>query len=334
MRNVRSLFSRLRRSRELSLLIVVLVLILFIGLRSPQFLTASNLNDMLINYSVTMILSLGMMGVLLIGGIDISIGSILALSGMSAALVLRDVPQLPISLFFLIAVLVGALSGFLNAAVITWGGVPAIICTLGLMNILRGTTYLVARNAWVSAYQLPTALKAFGTGSYLSFGLLNNLVFIMLLCYVVFYVYMRHTRSGRRIYASGSNREAARVSGVNTMAVSLRVYVVMGLLCGLCGALWVSLYASAQGDMGMGIEMDVIAACVIGGVSLTGGRGTVPGVFMGALTMAILGNSLPQIGVSQFYQQAIKGFVILIAIILNTVGQRSLTRKLIRRRHA
>lgn len=133
---------------------------------------------------------------------------------------------------------------------------------------------------------------------------------------------MKWTRTGRKIYAIGSNPEAAEISGIRIDNIKLLVYSLMGAICGLAGAMWVSVYASAQGDMATGIEMDVIAACVIGGVSLTGGRGSVVGVFLGSLTIAIIGKALPLIGVSQFWQSAIKGVIILVAVILNVMAQR------------
>src|SRR5699024_4012177 len=130
-----------------------------------------------------------------------------------------------------------------------------------------------------------------------------------------FFYFLKYTRVGRKIYAIGSNPEAAELSGIHITRIKIFAYTLMGLHCGLSGALWVSLYASAQGDMAMGIEMNIIAACVIGGVSLAGGRGSVFGVLLGAITIAILGNGLPLIGVSQFWLDAIKGLIIVLAVI-------------------
>lgn len=134
------------------------------------------------------------------------------------------------------------------------------------------------------------------------------------------------------MYAVGSNPEAAAVSGINIGNVKIGVYTLMGFLCGLGGALWTSLYKSAQGDMATGIEMDVIAACVVGGVSLTGGRGSVTGVFLGSLAIAIIGKALPLIGVSQFWQNAIKGLIILVAVVLNVLAQRTMDKNNLKRR--
>lgn len=310
---------KLAGSRELSLVIVLLILCIFIQFRNDTFLTIKTISDMLKNYSITMILALGMMCVLLIGGIDISIGSTIALSGMGTAILMRDGVVQNTLFGFLAAIVIGALSGFMISLVISKGKVSPIITTLGFMNIYRGITYLVADNQWVAAYQFPERFKDFSNTGFLGFGLLNHLVMIMIIAYLIFFFLMKWTRTGRKIYAVGSNPEAAMVSGIQTDRIKMLVYSVMGALAGLGGAMWVSVYASAQGDMATGIEMDVIASCVIGGVSLTGGRGSVAGVFLGSLTMAVISKSLPLIGVSQFWQSAIKGAIIIIAIMINVM---------------
>lgn len=316
------LFKKITASREVSLVIVLMILCAFIQLRNPSFLTGKVMIDMFKNYSVTMILALGMMGVLLIGGIDISIGSTLALSGMSMGLLMRDGIITNTFAAILVSVLVGLAGGAFVGVIIAQGRVLPIIATLGFMNVYRGVTYLVADSQWVAAYQVTDHFKEFAQSSSLSFGLVNNLITIMAVCYLIFFFVMKWTRMGRRIYAVGSNAEAAEISGIRINRVKMLVYSVMGALCGLAGALWVSLYASAQGDMAKGIEMDVIAACVIGGVSLNGGRGSVVGVFLGSVTIAIIGKALPLIGISQFWQNGIKGVIILAAVILNVLTQR------------
>lgn len=320
---------KLTSSREMSLVIVLAVLCGFIQFRNSTFLTVSNINDLLINATMMSIMAIGMMCVLLIGGIDISVGSIVALSGMVTALVMRDNQGVPVLISFLIAILVGLACGFLNGLVIAKGGVSPIIATMGFMNIFRGATYLVANNQWVAAYQIPGSYKAFTLGKV--FGI-NNMLLVAIVCYIIFAYFIKFTRTGRKIYAVGSNAEAAKVSGIKIARIKIMVYSLMGSLCGLVGALWVSKYASAQGDAAKGMEMDIIAACVIGGVSLSGGKGTVFGVILGALTLGILNNALPLINVSSFWQDAIKGLIIIVAVILNTVTQRTLAKNNLKRR--
>ncbi len=320
---------KLTASRELSLFIVLIILCVFLQLRNNTFLTPGNINDLLVNATIMAILAIGMMCVLLIGGIDISIGSTLALSGMITALILKDNPDLPVPLAFAISMGVGLACGFLIGVVIAKGGVIPIIATLGFMNILRGATYLVANNQWVAAYQIPEGFKAFTLGKVF---FINNMIVVTIICYIIFFLFMKFTRTGRKIYAVGSNPEAASVSGIRIDRIKIMVYSLMGTLAGLAGALWVSKYASAQGDSAKGIEMDIIAACVIGGVSLSGGKGTVLGVILGALTLGILNNALPLINISSFWQDAIRGLIIITAVILNTLTQRTLDKNNLKRR--
>lgn len=329
---LQSIWKRLKSSREVSLLFVLILLCAIIQLRNSTFLTGKTIGDMLKNYSTTITLAVGMMSVLIIAGIDISVGAILALSGMSAALLMRDGVYTSTIVFFLVSIAIGTMCGLLNGVIIAKGRVQPIIATLGMMNIYRGLTYIVSDSAWVSAYQFQSAFKKFAQTKTLTFGLMNNLVFIALIVYAVFFVLMKWTKFGRRIYAVGSNPEAAAISGINISKIKILVYSIAGMISGLTGAMYVSLYASAMSDMGMGMEMDVIAACVIGGVSLSGGQGSVMGVLLGALTMAVISKALPLIGISQFWQQAIKGVIILAAIIVNVLAQRAMRRNALRER--
>ena len=158
------------------------------------------------------------------------------------------------------------------------------------------------------------------------------MVFIVLVCYLVFFFLMKWTRFGRRIYAVGSNPEAAAVSGINIDKYKFIVYTMTGAFAGLVGAMYTALYASAMSDMGTGMEMDAIASCVLGGVSLSGGQGSVIGVLLGALTMAVISKALPLVGISEFWQMAIKGAIILIAIMVNVIMQRTLRKNTLKAR--
>lgn len=330
--SINKLWKRISSSREGSLLAVLALLCILIQIRNPSFLTGKTIGDMLKNYSTTIMMSLGMMSVLLIGGIDISVAAILAFSGMSASLLMRDGVYSSTLIMFIVSTVIGTLCGMINGLIISKGKVQPIIATLGMTNIYRGTTYIVSKSAWVSAYQFQSSFKQFAQTKTLTFGLMNNLVFITLVCYVAFFFIMKWTRFGRRIYAVGSNPEAASVSGINIDLIKFIVYTMVGAFSGLTGAMYTSLYASAMSDMAIGMEMDAIAACVIGGVSLNGGQGTVLGVLFGALTMAVISKALPLIGISQFWQQAIKGAIILVAIIINVLAQRAMRKNALKAR--
>lgn len=321
----KSLFKKITGSREISLLLVLVILCVVVQILSPSFLTGKSIMDMLKNNAVTMIMATGMLGVLLIGGIDISIMSTLAFSGMSIGMLLKyDIVHNTL-LLFLIAIAIGTVCGFIVGLVVSRGGVLPIIATLGFMYIYRGFAYLIGNSQWASAENLGE-FKNFALDKTLGFGLLNNVIMIVIVCYIIFFIVMKWTRIGRKVYAVGSNPEAASVSGINIANVKLMVYAVMGLLSGLCGALAVAVYSSAQPNMLYGKEMDVIAACVIGGVSMTGGRGTVSGALLGSLILAVIAKALPLVGIDSIAQNTVKGLIILVVIVLNVVTQRVMER--------
>lgn len=326
-----SLIKRITGSREASLLFVLIGLCIMIQILSPSFLTAKSLQDMVKNNAVIMIMALGMLCVLLIGGIDISITSTLAVSGMAVGMLLKYNVIHNTFLLFLIAILIGAVCGATIGLVVSRGKVLPIIATMGFMYIYRGFAYLIAKSQWASAENLGD-FKNFALEKELGIGLLNNVIVIVLLCYIIFFAVMKWSRMGRKIYAVGSNPEAAAISGINTMKIKLIVYTVMGMLSGLCGALSVAVYSSAQPNMLYGKEMDVIAACVIGGVSMSGGRGTVAGALLGSLILAVIAKALPLVGIDSIVQNTVKGVIILAVIILNVVAQRMMQKKNLKRR--
>lgn len=320
MKEKNSILKKITASRELSLLLVLIVLCLVISLKSPGFLAPKSIADMLKNNVVTMIMAVGMLGVLLLGGIDISITSTAALAGMTVGMLLKRgvIASTPMAL--LIALGIGILCGALVGLVISRGEVLPIIATMGFMYIYRGLAYVISNNEWASAENLGS-FKDFSLNSFLG---INNVVWVMIIIYAVAFVVMRWTPLGRDFYAVGNNREAAEISGINTENVILFAHTIMGALAGLCGALAVSIYASAQANMLFGKEMDVIAACVIGGVSMSGGRGNVVGAFLGALILAVISKALPLVGIESIAQNTVKGVIILVVIILNVLTQRSI----------
>ncbi len=322
MKENKSILKKITDSREASLFIVLIVLCVVISLRSPSFMTLKSISDMLKNNAVIMIMTLGMLGVLLIGGIDISIASTLALSGMSVGMLMKYGVVENTFLLFVIAVGIGALCGLLIGLIISKGKVLPIIATMGFMYIYRGLAYMIANSQWASAENLGK-FKDFALGSVLG---VNHVIIVMVICYLIFFIVMKWTKIGRMVYAVGSNREAAEISGINTSNVELLVYTVMGILAGLCGALAVSIYSSAQPNMLYGREMDVIAACVIGGVSMTGGRGSVAGALLGSLILAIIAKALPLVGIEAIAQNTVKGIIILVVIVLNVITQRVMDR--------
>ena len=194
---------------------------------------------------------------------------------------------------------------------------------MGFMYIYRGMTYVISKNQWASADDLGS-FKNFALGSV--FGI-NNIIWVAILCYIIFFIALKWTTVGRRVFAVGSNAGAAQVSGINVDKVKIGVYTITGLLSGLGGALTVSLYGSAQPNMLDGGEMDVIAACVIGGISMNGGRGSVVGALLGASILAVIAKALPMVGIDSIAQNMIKGVLILAFIIINVLSQRAMDKK-------
>ncbi|OHD26015.1 MAG: branched-chain amino acid ABC transporter permease [Spirochaetes bacterium GWB1_66_5] len=306
--------------RELGLLAFIVILCALFQIRNQAFLTLSNIEDLLRNTAILGILAVGMMMVLLTGGIDLSIGATIALSGMVSAMTVSAVPSLPPLLAVLEGMAVGFVAGGLIGVLIARFNVLPIIATLGFMNVLRGVTYVISKGAWVSAYQMSEGFKRLATGSLLG---VNNLILIAVGILVVFAYFINHVRTGRQMFAVGANPQAADISGIPRRRIVWLVYAIMGTLAGLAGVLWVAKFASAQSDTAMGYELNVIAAAVLGGVSVSGGSGKVSGLILGTILFGILNNALPLIRVSPFWQQAIQGVVILAAILLNVLVKRN-----------
>ncbi|MCX7711515.1 MAG: ABC transporter permease [Clostridia bacterium] len=315
--------------RELGLLGFILLISIAVQMRNQSFLTLENIDDMITNTAILSVLAIGMMLVIVTRGIDLSLGSTLALAGMTTALTVKSNPGMNPLAAILLGTVVGIVCGAIIGLIIAKTNVPPIIATLGMMNVFRGLTFMISGGKWVSAHQMPTSFKAIATGSVLG---INTLIFIAIIIYIVAYYFINHTRTGRQIYAVGSNPDSAKISGINNEKILFLVYTIMGALTGLAGVLWVSKFASAQGDTAMGYEINVIAACVLGGVNIAGGSGKISGIILGSLLLGILNNALPLINVSPFWQNAIQGCVILVAVIVNALVKRSVDRNNLMRR--
>ncbi len=320
---------KLTGSREFLLFIIVIAMFAIVSIINPVFFSFNAVTDMLKNNAVTLIMALGMLGVMLVGGIDISITSTLALSGMAIGMLLKYGHISSTPLAFLITMGIGTACGALVGLVISRAGVPPIIASMGFMYIYRAMGYLISHGGeWASAAALGS-FKNFGTDKLLG---LSNVIWVIILCYIVFFIVMKWTRIGRQVYAVGSNAEAAEVSGIKVKNIKLMVHTVMGFMAGLSGAIQVAVYASAMPNMAQGGEMDVIAACVIGGVSMSGGRGSVIGALLGALIMAMIPKALPLLHIDALWQNMIKGVMILAVVVINVILQRVANRNALARR--
>ena len=312
------------RMREVSLLLVMILLCAVIQMRNNQFLTFNVINGIFKNYAYTMVMSFGMFLVLLIGGIDISVGATLALSGMTSAIMMKEGILTSAFSVYAVSTIIGLVCGFLIGLVIAKGRVIPIIATLGFQYIYRGLTYAISDSDWVGTSEMSMEFKQFAQGTTLG---INNLICITIVVFVIAFVVLKWTDFGRQIYAVGSNADAAKISGIRIDRVKILVYTINGAIAGLCGSMLVGYYATAQPNMAVNSEMDVIAACVIGGVSLDGGQGSAVGVLLGAITIAIIGKSLSMVGINAFWQQSLKGGIILAAVIVNVLVQRAADRR-------
>lgn len=324
-----SFSAKISKFRELGLLIFILLLSVLIQFRNPRFLTIENINDLVTNTAILSILALGMMVVLITRGIDLSIGAVIAISGMITAQIISAHQNLNPIIAVLLGTAIGIVCGIITGFLVSKIGLMPIIASLAMMNIFRGLTYTISGGKWVSSYQMSKSFVGIATGRILG---INTLIFIAIMIYLVFYYFINHTRTGRQIYAVGSNPDSAKVSGINQTKILMLVYTIMGGLSGLSGVLWVSKYASAQGDTASGYELTVIAACILGGVSIAGGAGKISGVILGSILLGVLNNALPLLNVSPFWQSSIQGAIILVAVVVNTLVKRGVDRNNLLRR--
>ncbi|MDR3494689.1 MAG: ABC transporter permease [Ancalomicrobiaceae bacterium] len=301
--------------RELVLAFIIVAMVLLIGVRAPVFLSFDNLRFVVTDTSVLIMMALAQMTVILTRGIDLSVAANLALTGMLVALLSRALPGLPIPVVMLVALLIGAGLGLVNGLLIAGLGIPPIVVTLGTLAIYRGAIFIVAGGAWLTSKDMTEAFLAFPKAEFLG---LSSLTWVALVVTIGFYVFMTLTRTGRGLYAVGGNPVAARYCGVSLRLSQVLVYTLAGTISGLAGYLWVARFGIAYADIGIGYELTVIASCVIGGVSIAGGIGSVIGTVLGALFLGVVANALPLINISPFWQMAISGAVILAAVIVNT----------------
>jgi rhamnose transport system permease protein len=307
------------RHRDAALALIVIALIAAIGLRAPVFVSPESLVGVMTDTSFLFMLTLAQMAVILTRGIDLSVAANLALTGMIAALVSRAMPGLPVAGIIALSIALGASLGAFNGAFIALVGIPPIVVTLGTLSIYRGAIFLIAGGAWLTSKDMNAAFLAFPKATVLGAPIL---IVIAVLVSLFFWALLNHSRIGRGLYAVGGNPVAARYCGIDLRVQQFLVYMLAGAVSGLCGYLWVSRYGIAYTDIAQGYELTIIAACVIGGVSIAGGVGSVQGALLGALFLGVVVNALPVINVSPFWQMLISGAVILGAVVINARSER------------
>ena len=321
----------LLKNREMLLVVAIVALVALIALRFPPFVMPGNLANVYNDTSILIILALGQMAVILTRCIDLSMAANLALSGMVAAMINAAMPGLPIPLVILTAMALGAVLGSINGLLVWKLDIPPIVVTLGTLTIYRGLIFLLSGGAWINAHQMSDAFKALPRATVFGFPLLSWLSLVII---GIMVVVMRRTPLGRAFFAVGGNPHAAVYTGIDVGRTRFFAYCLSGTLAGLAGYLWVSRYAVAYVDIAAGFELDIIAACVIGGISIAGGIGSVGGAVLGALFLGVIKNALPVINISPFAQMAISGTVIIIAVAVNARAEKRKGRVILRKAEA
>ena len=309
----------LRFSRDALLALVLIALIGLIYLRFPAFASPASLLGVFNDTSILIILALGQMAVILTRCIDLSMASNLALTGMCTAMLNASMPSIPIPVLMLTALAIGAILGSINGLLVWKLDIPPIVVTLGTLTIFRGIIFLLSDGQWINAHEMSPAFKALPRAEFLGLPILS---WVAVTCVICLYMLLNRTAMGRAFYAVGGNPDAAVYTGINVGKNRFNAFVLSGALSGIAGYLWVSRYAVAYVDIAAGFELDVVAACVIGGISIAGGTGTVAGAVLGALFLGVIKNALPVVNISPFWQQAISGAAIIIAVIFNARSAR------------
>jgi len=299
------------RSRETSLVLLIAVLTAVTTTLNPRFLSPQSLKDLMLNVSIIALLVLGQTVIILMRQIDLSISSIVGITAFLSGTLFINHPGISGYVVIAIAVLTGLLLGAVNAALIAWGKIPALITTLGTLYIFRGANYAWVHGRQVNAVNVPGSFLAIGTSTVAGVPILTWIVLILL---ILFSIGLRQYRAGREYYAIGSNPNAAVLAGIN---VSRRIaigFIISGAIAGLAGALWLARFGTVDATAAEGIELTVITSTVVGGVAITGGVGTVVGAVLGALLLSVFSSTLVFLRVPSFWQQAFQGAMLLVAI--------------------
>ncbi|AUZ88663.1 ATPase [Arthrobacter agilis] len=320
-----SAFASFLRLRELPVILALVVLVAVTAAINPLFLSEQGIKDLLLNATILMILAVGQTLVIITRNIDLSVGSILGLVAFGTGSIFVAAPDLPIIAVFVLGMLFGAVLGALNGLLITIAKVPALVITLGTLYIFRGIN-----NAWAGGTQYfagdrPEAFGNLSVDTVLGFPVITLIAVVVV---AIVAVYMLGTRPGRDLYAIGSEPDAARLFGIPVTRRVLLAFVVNGLLAGLAGVLYASRFNSVGATTGSGLELDVVAAAVVGGVAIFGGSGSVVGAAIGALLLTTITSALTALRVDKFWQQAIVGILILAAVVIDRIAGVRSARKL------
>jgi rhamnose transport system permease protein len=329
--NQARLISQVSRVRELGLLIVLFLIIFIVSIQAPRFLSIDNFEQILLSIAILVIVAVGETLVVLTRNVDLSVGSMVGLTAFVTAYFFKQLPNSNLLLGILLGCSLGLALGIVNGLIVSFGRVPAIVATLGTLYAYRGLVFIFAANttSQVNAYDVPTSYLALATTQI--FGIPALILIAAVIAIIVGY-FLHASPAGRQLYAVGSNPEAANMIGIRQNWLVFAAFAASGLLCGLAGVLWGARFGTVDATNATGLELQVIAAVVVGGVNIFGGSGTILGAVLGAIVLGTLQNALNILNISQFWLQAIYGAAIIAAVVLDAFITRWLQRTILSRR--
>jgi rhamnose transport system permease protein len=321
------LIAQLVRFREIGIVLILAILLVIVTVVEPRFLSANNIRSVLLWVPLLLIIAMGQMMVIITRGIDLSVGAVMAFSGIVVGLIWKANPDFNIYLSVLLGIFLGAVLGAVNGTMIAYFRIPPIIMTLGTLSAFRGLVFIVSGGRQIDPNDVPVDLIQWSQYGPFGWRTVPWVVFIALGVAVLTYLFLRFTKTGRNIYAIGGNPEGAVLRGISISRTTFIVYLICGALSGFAGILYASRFGFVNpGETGAGFELTVIAAVVIGGVNVFGGSGTVSGVVLGSLLLGVIITALAILGVAFTWQLAVYGLLIVVAVTVDAILQRELRR--------
>ena len=319
----------MRKNRNLGLILGLLFLLILVAIITPSMYSMDSIMNMLQNNAVFGLLAVGEMLVILTGGIDISIGATLSFSGVICCRLMAENPTVPAIVWVVLSLVVGAVCGLINGSLVGYFKIVPMIATLGTMYAYRGFSFLFSGGEWWFPHQFTQQYQDFATKRFLG---ISSLLWILIIVFILAMIFLGYTSRGRRIYAIGTNRESARIASINEARVTLMAMTICGMLAGLAGMLYTANYATCSYSIGESYEMTAIAICILGGVSITGGKGKVDGVFIGFIMMSVITYFISLLPGLSVWSDAIQGGIIIAAVGLNIFTEKSAIKRALKER--
>jgi rhamnose transport system permease protein len=318
---------RLARIREAAIVVLLVIIIAIVTAIEPRFLSTFNIRSILLWVPLLTVVAMGQMMVIIIRGIDVSVGSTLGFAGIVVGMIFRDNPDFNIYLGAVLGILIGAVLGAINGSLIAWVKIPPVITTLGTLSAYRGFVFIVSGGRQIDPNYIPTDLIRWSQLGPFNSQLVPWVVVIALMVAVLMYLFLHYTKTGRNVYALGSNPEAARLRGIQVNRTTFIVYMITGAMAGLAGILYASRYGFVNpGQTGVGFELTVIAAVVLGGTNVFGGSGSVLGTVLGCMLLGTINVALAVLGIAETWQLAVYGIVILLTVSIDAIFQHQIRR--------